>query len=357
MPALVSPSLGARLFPVVMVVAVLAGLLVGSFLNVVAYRAPRRLSVSTPRSFCPTCRHQLTWWENIPLVSWVVLGGRCHTCHAPISPRYPAVEAGTGIVFGLVTWAWHGTAPSLVFCLLAAGAGALVLVEVEGRHPPLGLAAVALAVVAVAAVVVTLVAHGVDTLVGLAAGVAGGAVVFAALRRIDPDGERPWDRGRAVVLVASAWVGGTQQGLPLASGAHHWAGPLWGVGAAAVIGALSALGRHVLLNGPAPAARAAGSGCAPAGCAPAGSAGSSAPSSCTGTGPCSGTGTGPGTCGTGTCGTGTCGTGTCGSCGAPDPGTHTATRHRRTVAAVVLGAPVVTSSLMAMVASLAAVRG
>ena len=345
MPALVSPSLGARLFPVVMVVAVLVGLLVGSFLNVVAYRAPRRLSVTTPRSFCPTCRRQLTWWENIPLASWAVLGGRCHTCHTPISPRYPAVEAGTGIVFGLVTWAWHGTAPSLVFCLLAAGAGALVLVEVEGRHPPLGLAAVALAVVAVAAVVIALVAHGEDTLVGLAAGAAGGAVVFAALRRIDPDGERPWDRGRAVVLVAAAWVGGTQQGLPLASGTHHWAGPLWGVGAAAVIGVLAALGRRVLLTGATPTARAAGSGPAPVG-----PAGSSTPSSCVDPAPC------------GTCGTGTCGTGTCGSCAAPDPGTHpTSTyptgRHRRAVTAVLLGAPVVTSSLVAMVVSLAAVRG
>src|SRR5208282_1433104 len=69
-----------------------AGLLVGSFLNVVVYRAPLGLSVSSPRSFCPNCRHQLSWWENIPVASWVFLRARCRACHQPISARYPLVE-------------------------------------------------------------------------------------------------------------------------------------------------------------------------------------------------------------------------------------------------------------------------
>ena len=80
----------------VVVVAAVVGLFVGSFLNVVVYRAPLGLSVSTPRSFCPTCDRQLAWWENVPVVSWLALRGRCHTCHEPISVRYPLVEATTG---------------------------------------------------------------------------------------------------------------------------------------------------------------------------------------------------------------------------------------------------------------------
>ncbi len=332
MCALVDPSLGARLFPLALVLAVVAGLLVGSFLNVVAYRAPRHLSVSAPRSFCPACRRQLAWWENVPLASWAVLGGRCHTCRAPISVRYPAVEAGTGAVFGLVTWAWHGTAPAVVFCLLAAGATALVLVEVEGRHPPLGLAAVALAVAGVAAAVVAVAAHGVATLAGMAAGVTAGAVVFAMLRRLDPDGERPWDRGRAVVLVAGAWVGGTQVALPTGAGAPGWSGPLWGLGVAAVAGVVAVAGRRVL---------AAGAG----GRAPAGNGTGAA--SCETRSPCP---TGKASCaGADSCEVSACGTPAAATAGGP-PG------RVRTAAAAALGAPVVTASLAAMVASLAALH-
>ena len=81
------------------------GLFIGSFLNVVVYRAPLGLSVSTPRSFCPTCDRQLVWWENVPLISWLALRGRCHTCHEPISVRYPLVEATTAVAFAFVALA------------------------------------------------------------------------------------------------------------------------------------------------------------------------------------------------------------------------------------------------------------
>src|SRR5690606_4333428 len=78
----------------------LVGLAVGSFLNVVVYRLPRDLSVSQPRwSFCPACGTTLRWHENLPLVGWLIVGGRCRTCRTPISPQYPLVEALTGLVF------------------------------------------------------------------------------------------------------------------------------------------------------------------------------------------------------------------------------------------------------------------
>jgi leader peptidase (prepilin peptidase) / N-methyltransferase len=75
------------------------GLLVGSFLNVVIYRLPRGQSLVTPGSRCPSCGKPVRPYDNIPVVSWLVLRGRCRSCGAPISARYPLVEALTGAVF------------------------------------------------------------------------------------------------------------------------------------------------------------------------------------------------------------------------------------------------------------------
>ncbi len=74
------------------------GLLIGSFLNVCIWRVPRKLSVTKPmRSFCPNCSTTLTWWENIPLLSWLFLCAKCHQCKKQISWRYPLVEVLSGI--------------------------------------------------------------------------------------------------------------------------------------------------------------------------------------------------------------------------------------------------------------------
>ncbi|HUV35499.1 MAG TPA: prepilin peptidase [Patescibacteria group bacterium] len=72
------------------------GLIVGSFLNVVIYRLPEGRSVVRPRSYCPSCRKAIPWYENIPVASFLLLGGRCSGCGAPISPRYVIVEAAGG---------------------------------------------------------------------------------------------------------------------------------------------------------------------------------------------------------------------------------------------------------------------
>jgi leader peptidase (prepilin peptidase) / N-methyltransferase len=80
------------------------GACIGSFLNVVIYRLPRGLSVSQPRrSFCPSCETQIEWYDNIPVVSWILLKGRCRHCGSPISLQYPLVEAA-GIVLTMVAW-------------------------------------------------------------------------------------------------------------------------------------------------------------------------------------------------------------------------------------------------------------
>ncbi|NOY57174.1 MAG: prepilin peptidase [Actinobacteria bacterium] len=82
----------------------LAGLMVGSFLNVVAYRIPLGLSVVNPPSACPHCGHPIRPWDNIPVLSWLLLGGRCRDCGERISIRYPLVEVFTAGVFGASAW-------------------------------------------------------------------------------------------------------------------------------------------------------------------------------------------------------------------------------------------------------------
>jgi len=79
--------------------AVVVGLLIGSFLNVVVYRVPAGISVVRPRSRCPACGAAIRAADNVPVISWLVLRGRCRDCRAPISARYPAVEALTALLF------------------------------------------------------------------------------------------------------------------------------------------------------------------------------------------------------------------------------------------------------------------
>jgi len=91
------------MMPIVLVGIGLLGLAVGSFLNVVIWRVPNDLSVVSPRSFCPTCERPIREYDNIPVVSWLVLRGRCRSCKARISLRYPLVEIATGVLFVVTT--------------------------------------------------------------------------------------------------------------------------------------------------------------------------------------------------------------------------------------------------------------
>jgi leader peptidase (prepilin peptidase)/N-methyltransferase len=95
------------------IVIALFGLLFGSFLNVCIVRLPRKQSILLPRSHCPLCNHTIRWYDNIPLVSYVVLRGRCRDCRARISPQYAAVEALTAILL-LATFRRFGPSPEFV---------------------------------------------------------------------------------------------------------------------------------------------------------------------------------------------------------------------------------------------------
>ncbi len=114
----------------------LAGLLIGSFLNVCIYRMPRDLSVVAPRSFCPQCNQTIAWFDNIPLVSYAVLGGRCRGCGHSIPARYPVVEMLTGVLFFCAFWYLGTTLIAAKFCVFAAIMIALVFSDLEERILP-----------------------------------------------------------------------------------------------------------------------------------------------------------------------------------------------------------------------------
>ncbi|MFL6632777.1 MAG: prepilin peptidase [Massilia sp.] len=147
-PATLAATLAALLF----------GLLIGSFLNVVVYRLPvmaqreldnyiaheagkdlphpDRFNLMVPRSACPHCGHQITALENIPIVSWLFLRGKCSACKAPISPRYPIVEAVTGLLSAVLIWhfgsGWLGLA-SLAFAYFLI---AMTLIDYDTKTLP-----------------------------------------------------------------------------------------------------------------------------------------------------------------------------------------------------------------------------
>ena len=106
---------------VVAVVGIL-GLCIGSFLNVVAYRVPLGRSVVGGRSACPSCAHLIAWYDDVPVVSWLVLRGRCRHCAAPISARYPARELITGVLFALAAWQIASVGALIMALVLIAGA-------------------------------------------------------------------------------------------------------------------------------------------------------------------------------------------------------------------------------------------
>jgi leader peptidase (prepilin peptidase) / N-methyltransferase len=116
--------------------AVVAGLLVGSFLNVVAYRLPRGESLVRPRSRCPSCGTQLRAVDNVPVVSWLALRGRCHHCGAGVSARYPLVELVTAGLYAAVVASQDDAARIVLGLLLVTALVPITLIDVDRRIIP-----------------------------------------------------------------------------------------------------------------------------------------------------------------------------------------------------------------------------
>ena len=127
------------------------GLLIGSFLNVVIYRLPKMMerqwaeecaeingkaaepaepfNLMIPRSKCPQCGHQIQWYENIPVLSFLALRGKCSACKASISLRYPLVEVATGVLFFASIWQWGSSTTGFAWCVFSAVLVALALID------------------------------------------------------------------------------------------------------------------------------------------------------------------------------------------------------------------------------------
>lgn len=125
------------------------GTFIGSFLNVVVYRVPLGRSIVSPPSACGSCGHEVRPYDNIPLISWLVLRGKCRDCAAPISVRYPLVELGAAVFFGLTAWRFvpgiltestagivGGVLVLVAFLYFAAISIALALIDLETHRLP-----------------------------------------------------------------------------------------------------------------------------------------------------------------------------------------------------------------------------
>jgi leader peptidase (prepilin peptidase)/N-methyltransferase len=140
------------------IAAVVLGLLIGSFLNVVIYRIPAmmqresdnyvanelgkelphtdRFNLMVPRSRCPHCGHQITALENIPVISWLALRGKCSACKAPIPARYPAIELFTGLLSGLLVWTFGSGGAGLATLLFAYLLVAMTFIDYDTQLLP-----------------------------------------------------------------------------------------------------------------------------------------------------------------------------------------------------------------------------
>ncbi|UXN26342.1 prepilin peptidase [Curtobacterium flaccumfaciens] len=241
--------------PVLPGISAVFGLLIGSFLNVVVHRVPAGQSVVSPPSACPVCGHTIRRRDNIPVLSWLVLRGRCRDCSAPISARYPAVELTTAVLFGFTAFVVAGRSPAgtpqdtvaqvvvfVALLYLMAISVALTLIDVATHTLPNAIVYPS-GIVLAALLVVSSAADGDWSALGRAAiGALGSGALYLGLALAVPGGMGLGDVKLAVVLglvlAYLGWgplavgafgaflVGGTVAIALLLSGRARWRGGL-----------------------------------------------------------------------------------------------------------------------------------
>lgn len=115
------------------------GIVIGSFLNVCIYRIPMHETVVTERSHCMRCGYQLSWYDMIPVFSWLFLGGKCRKCKEPISPQYPIVEATNGVLYLLIFAVCGFELESIIYCLMASALLVLSVIDWRTYEIPIGI--------------------------------------------------------------------------------------------------------------------------------------------------------------------------------------------------------------------------
>jgi len=186
--------------PMIVVAAAVAGLLFGSFANVVIWRVPRSESVVRPPSRCPSCGKTLRARDNVPVLSWIALRGRCANCTTRISVRYPIIEALCGVLFGLAAWLLPRATDLVAYLPVLWVLVVLSAIDLERKILPnkIVLPAIAASIVLFAAS--AMLGPGLDAwLRGLAAGAAGFAFLFL-LALISPAGMGMGDVKLAALL-------------------------------------------------------------------------------------------------------------------------------------------------------------
>lgn len=126
----------------------LFGLLFGSFLNVLILRIPKEQNIAFPASHCPKCETPLKWWHNIPVLSWLLLGGKCAFCKEKISIQYPLIELATAVIFAVSYWRNGDITHSLIVGLIFALLLGLSMIDLKYKAVPdsLNLSALTLAI-------------------------------------------------------------------------------------------------------------------------------------------------------------------------------------------------------------------
>lgn len=204
------------------------GLIIGSFLNVVIWRLPRGENLSHPGSHCPKCGHAIRAYDNIPVISWLVLRGKCRDCDNPISARYPLIEAFTGFAFAVTGWFVGYSILLLPLLWFAAVSIALAMIDIDVKRLPNSLVLTSWAVVGLG-LAVTAAAEGTWGDLGRAAlGALTMGAAYLLLAVVYPAGMGMGDVKLAVLLgMILGWFGWAEVAVGFFAG--FLLGAVWGL--------------------------------------------------------------------------------------------------------------------------------